>query len=75
MTITGDLNGYLQLTIGYTESNVTNRPSGTGNGYFESLPSGNGQVVLQRFTPYNSLAQYERWYLSGAWGEWLKTRG
>lgn len=73
--ISGDLNDFLSLAFGYTASNVTNRPPGTGNGYVEVLPAVEGTLCLQRYTVYNSLIQYERWYLSGEWGEWLKTRG
>ena len=73
-TITGDLNDYLSLTFGYTASNVINKPP-VGNGYVEVLPDSSVGICLQRYTAYNSLIQYERWYLSGAWGDWIKTRG
>ena len=71
--ITGDLNDYLFLAFGYTGTDTANKPI-TGNGYVEVLPNSNYSLILQRFTVYNSTAQYERWYLSGAWGEWVKVR-
>lgn len=73
--ITGDLNDFLSLTFGYTSSTITNKPPGANNGYVEVLPSAEGTLCLQRYTVYNSLIQYERWYTSGAWGDWVKTRG
>lgn len=73
--MSGDLNDRLSLTFGYTSSATTNIPPGVGNGYVEVLPAEEGTLCLQRYTAYNSLIQYERWYLSGTWGEWIKTRG
>ena len=73
--IGGDLNDFLSLAFGYTSSSVTNKPPGVNNGYVEVLPEKGGDVCLQRYTVYNSIIQYERWYTSGAWGNWIKTRG
>lgn len=73
--IEGDLNDLLSLAFGYTSSSVTNKPPGVNNGYVEVLPEKGGDICLQRYTVYNSIIQYERWYTSGAWGEWIKTRG